>query len=92
MTRTTRQITAFKISYSAHNPRVAQQVTTELTNLFISENLKVRQQQSEGTTKFIEDQLEEARVTLSQQEAKVRQFQGSTKACCRRNKPAIFKS
>jgi succinoglycan biosynthesis transport protein ExoP len=70
------QITAFRISYSAHDPHVAQQVTTELTNLFISENLKVRQQQSEGTTKFIEDQLEEARVTLSQQEAKVRQFQG----------------
>ncbi len=70
------EITAFNISYSAHDPHVAQVVTTELTNLFISENLKVRQEQSEGTTKFIQDQLADARVTLSEQEAKVRQFQG----------------
>ena len=69
------EITAFKINYSAHDPHLAQQVTTELTDLFITENLKVRQAQSEGTTKFIEDQLEEARTALSQQEAKVRAFE-----------------
>src|SRR5439155_5616601 len=49
-------------------------VTSELTNLFISENLEVRQQQSENTTKFLENQLEEARATLSAQEAKIRAF------------------
>jgi succinoglycan biosynthesis transport protein ExoP len=69
------EITAFKINYSAHDPHLAQQVTTALTDLFITENLKVRQAQSEGTTKFIEDQLEEARTTLSEQEAKVRAFE-----------------
>jgi polysaccharide biosynthesis transport protein len=69
------EINSFKISYSALNPRVAQQVTSELSALFISENLKVRQAQSEGTTKFIEQQLEEARQALSLQEAKVSQFQ-----------------
>ena len=71
------QITAFKISYSAPDPHVAQQVTTELTDLFIRENLKVRQQQSEGTTKFIESQLEDARQHLAEQEAKVRTFEGA---------------
>jgi len=70
------EITAFKIAFSAHDPKVAQLVTTELKNTFISENMKVREEQSEGTTKFIESQLEDARVILSQQEAKVRQFQG----------------
>jgi polysaccharide chain length determinant protein (PEP-CTERM system associated) len=70
------EISAFRVSYSASDPQVAQQVTTELTNLFISENLKVRQQESEGTTKFIEDQLEDARVRLSEQEAKVKAFEG----------------
>jgi succinoglycan biosynthesis transport protein ExoP len=70
------EITAFRVSYSARDPHVAQQVTTELTDLFINENLKVRQEESEGTTKFIEDQLEEARVQLSAQEAKVRAFEG----------------
>jgi polysaccharide biosynthesis transport protein len=70
------QITAFKVNYSAHDPHVAQQVTGELTDLFINENLKVRQQQSEDTTKFIGGQLENARASLAEQEAKVREFKG----------------
>jgi polysaccharide chain length determinant protein (PEP-CTERM system associated) len=70
------QITAFKIYYSARDPHVAQQVTSELTNLFINENLKVRQQQSEDTTKFIRGQLENARASLAEQEVKVREFKG----------------
>jgi succinoglycan biosynthesis transport protein ExoP len=70
------QITAFNVSYSSRDPHVAQQVTSELTNLFINENLEVRQQQSEDTTKFLESQLETARKTLSDQEDKIRQFKG----------------
>src|SRR5271170_3471685 len=70
------QITAFKINYSARDPHVAQQVTSELTNLFINENLKVRQQQSEDTTKFIGSQLENARASLAEQEARIREFKG----------------
>jgi succinoglycan biosynthesis transport protein ExoP len=70
------QITAFKIYYSSQDPRAAQQVTGELKDLFISENNKARQQESEDTTKFIESQLENARTSLAAQEAKVRQFEG----------------
>ncbi len=68
-------ISSFRVSYSARNPHVAQQVTGELTSLFISENLKVRNQESEGTTSFIEKQLEDARASLAEQEAKVREFE-----------------
>jgi polysaccharide biosynthesis transport protein len=68
------QITAFNVNYSARDPQVAQQVTSELTNLFINENLEVRQHQSEDTTKFLESQLETARTTLADQEEKIRQF------------------
>jgi len=68
-------ISAFKISYAAGNPRLAQTVTAELTDLFISENLRVRQEESEGTTDFLERQLEDARATLSDQEAKVQEFE-----------------
>ena len=68
------QITSFNIYYSAHDPHVAQQVTSELTNLFISENLELRQQKSEDTTKFLEQQLETARQTLAEQEEKVRAY------------------
>jgi succinoglycan biosynthesis transport protein ExoP len=68
------QITAFNVYYTSGNPYTAQRVTSELTNLFINENLEVRQQQSEDTTKFLENQLEAARKTLSDQEDKIRQF------------------
>ena len=68
-------ISSFTISYSAGDPHLAQQVTAELTGLFISENLKMRQQESEGTTDFLEKQLEDARQSLSEQEAKVREFE-----------------
>ena len=70
------QITAFKISYSARDPHIAQRVTSELSSLFINDNLQVRQQQSEDTTKFLESQLEDARASLADQEAKVREFKG----------------
>jgi succinoglycan biosynthesis transport protein ExoP len=65
-------ITSFNIYYSSHDPHLAQQVTGELTNLFISENLELRQQKSEDTTKFLEQQLETARQNLAEQEEKVR--------------------
>jgi len=68
------QITAFNVYYSARDPHVAQQVTSELTNLFINENLEARQHQSEDTTKFLESQLESARATLADQEEKIREF------------------
>jgi polysaccharide biosynthesis transport protein len=70
------RVSSFNVAYSSHDPRLAQQVTSELTNLFISENLEVRQEQSEGTTKFLEGQLETARKTLSDQEEKIREFKG----------------
>jgi protein tyrosine kinase modulator len=70
------QISSFNVSYSSRSPLLAQQVTSELTNLFINENLEVRQQQSEDTTKFLQSQLENARQSLAQQEDRIRQFKG----------------
>jgi len=69
-----RQITAFNVAYTSRDPQIAQQVTGELTNLFINQNLEVRQQQSEGTTQFLESQLEAAQKDLAAQEEKVRDF------------------
>lgn len=68
------QITAFNVFYSSHDPQLAQRVTTELTNLFINENLEIRQEQSEDTTKFLQAQLETAKQTLSAQEEVIRKF------------------
>jgi polysaccharide biosynthesis transport protein len=68
------ELTAFRITYSSTDPRLAQQVTGQLTSLFIDENLKERAQQSESTTDFLGAQLEEARKSLSGQEQRVRDF------------------
>jgi succinoglycan biosynthesis transport protein ExoP len=71
------EITAFKVSFSSHDPVLAQKVTTELTRLFIDENNRVTQEQSEGTTHFIEKQLQDAQVALAAQEARVKQFEAA---------------
>lgn len=70
------KITAFRVDYSAEDPRVAQRVTGQLANLFINENLEVRQKESEDTTKFLQTQLESARESLNAQDAKIRAFKG----------------
>jgi polysaccharide chain length determinant protein (PEP-CTERM system associated) len=61
-------LSAFKISYSAPTPALAQEVTGEITSLFIGENLHNEQQLTEDTTAFLEDQLKEARQDLEGQE------------------------
>jgi succinoglycan biosynthesis transport protein ExoP len=71
------ELTAFKIQYSAGSPELAQQVNSELTSLFIDENLKTQQQQSESTTGFLNAELAEARSKLEEQEAKVRAYKSS---------------
>jgi polysaccharide biosynthesis transport protein len=68
------ELTAFKISYSSADPRLAQQVTSQLTSLFIEENLRVREQQSESTTGFLQNQLDDAGKQLAQQEQSIRDF------------------
>jgi polysaccharide biosynthesis transport protein len=69
-----RQITAFNVSYMSRDPHLAQAVTSELTNLFINENVEESTKQANDNTKFLEGQLETARKTLSEQEEKVREF------------------
>jgi succinoglycan biosynthesis transport protein ExoP len=69
-----RDVTAFKIYYVAATPQLAQHVTGELTRLFIDENVRSRQEQSENTTEFLEGALEQARKHLAEQEARLRDF------------------
>lgn len=71
------QLTAFRIRYLAETPQLAQQVNSELTSLFIDENLKSQQQLSESTTAFLQSQLADAGAKLQEQEARVRAFKAS---------------
>lgn len=68
------ELTAFNVYFSASDPHTAQSVTNELTSLFISENIEVRQQMSESTTQFLESQLTDARANLAQQEERLRDY------------------
>lgn len=69
-----RKLSAFNIYYSSNDPKTAQLATSELANLLITENLEQRQERSQNTTEFLEDQLNKARQKLAEQEARVREF------------------
>lgn len=64
----------FKIHYSADTPALAQQVNTELTSLFINENVRAQRQLSENTTAFLDSELADARIKMEEQEAAVSAF------------------
>jgi succinoglycan biosynthesis transport protein ExoP len=68
------ELTSFNISFTAHDPQTAQRVTSELTNLFINENLEIQDRESHDTTSFFEHELEESRKALSEQEEQIRVF------------------
>ncbi len=61
----------FTISFTADNPRLAQQICAEITSMFIEENLHVREARSEGTTKFLATQLDDAKRKLDEQDSKL---------------------
>jgi succinoglycan biosynthesis transport protein ExoP len=67
-------VTAFRIYYAARSPGVAQEITQQLTSLFIDENKRSRTQQSTSTTNFLASQLEEAEKVLTNQEQRLREF------------------
>lgn len=62
------------ISYSGEEPRTVMDVTNELASLFIEENLRVREAQAEGTTEFLENELNQAKAQLETQEEQLRSF------------------
>jgi len=68
------EFSAFKIRYSAGSPQLAQEVNSELTSLFINENVQAQRQLSEDTTAFLENQLADARAKMAEQEANVAAF------------------
>lgn len=70
-------INSFRVSYSAPTPQLAREVTSQLTTMFINDNQQKLEQESKSTTNFIERQLEDARASLAEQEARVRQFQSA---------------
>src|SRR5579863_8746273 len=50
-------VPGFSIGFTADDPRVAQQVTTELTSMFMQENLQQHANMAKGTEDFLTNQL-----------------------------------
>ncbi len=69
------EVPGFFVSFDASDARTAQQVCGEITSLFISENLSARERSAEGTTDFLKQQLDDAKRTLDEQDAKLAAFQ-----------------
>lgn len=65
---------AFRVSYEGRNPNVVAQVTNQLGNLFIEENLRSRETIAKGTSDFMKTQLDQAKKNLEEQEKKLSQF------------------
>ena len=51
------QLTAFRIIHAAPTATLAQQVATQLTSLFIDENIQEQSQRAENTTDFLSSEL-----------------------------------
>ena len=65
---------AFRITYEGGDPATVQRVTARLANMYIDENLRIREEQVTGTTEFMQSELEKASRQLDQLETKVQAF------------------
>ncbi len=67
-------VSSFSISYMGREPETVMHVTSRLASLFIEENLKVREQQAEGTTEFLDNQLQSLKKSLESQESQIKSY------------------
>lgn len=65
------RMSAFQIAFHGRNPNEAAQVANQLADMFISENLRVHEEQSEGTAEFLGNELEKTKKELELKEAEV---------------------
>lgn len=65
----------FFISFRASDPQTAQSVCGEITGLFVKQNLLSREEAVDQTTQFLESQLNDAKRSLDDQDAKLAAFQ-----------------
>lgn len=65
---------AFRIAYQGRDPATVAEVANQIGNLFIDENLRTRESHAEGTSEFIEEQLQQAKKSLTALEAQVEDY------------------
>jgi len=65
---------SFEVSFVGANPVKVRDVTATIANLFIEDNLRLRESQAVSTSRFLERELEGMREELRRKEERVRQF------------------
>jgi polysaccharide chain length determinant protein (PEP-CTERM system associated) len=65
----------FTVSVSAGQPQLAQQICTEITAIFLQQNIISRQNDAARTNEFINTQLQDAKAKLDEQDGKLADFQ-----------------
>ncbi len=69
-----KQPAAFRIGYQGSDPQLVAQVANRLTSLYIEQDLRIRSVQAEGTSEFLDGQLQDAKKTLEVLEAAVSSY------------------
>jgi polysaccharide biosynthesis transport protein len=70
-------VVAFTVSFQGPHPETVARVANALASFFVDENLKVRERQASGTTRFLEAELAETKRRLDQQDRRVGEFSRS---------------
>lgn len=66
-----RGTSTFRIAFRGANRNEVAPVANQIAAMFINENLKVREKQSEGTAEFLDHELQETKKELEKKEAEV---------------------
>lgn len=64
----------FSISYTGNDPRLTQQVCSEILSMFVEQDIQDREKHAVGTTDFMKSQLDKAKKDLDTQDAKMADF------------------
>lgn len=72
--RATAATIAFSLAYQAEDPATAQKIANVLTSLYLEENLKVRRQQTQGASRFLEEEMGALKNQLQESDARIAVF------------------
>ncbi len=65
---------AFYIQYLDEDPAMATRVTSNLSSMFIDENIRIRESQATGTTEFFETEMLKSKRILDMKDEEVKKF------------------
>lgn len=75
----TKATIAFTVAYQNRSPELAQRVASELTSLFLGENLRSRERQAQDTTSFLQQEAENLAKHIGEIDEKIATFKHRAK-------------